>query len=103
LRIGQRRHRLVPEFRVLEVRLQLLVGGHMPRTENLPRAVRHVKHPFLHHQGFVQLCEEINVKMERAVALDLYGRPVAAQSAVVVWNMFRRAGRVPAQRGERGK
>ena len=47
------RHRLVPEFRPLAMRLQLLLRGQMPRTDNLPASlVRYAEHSLLHHQGF---------------------------------------------------
>ena len=39
-------------------------------------------------KDFVELCDAINVKMERAVALDLYGRPVPLNLPWWVWNMF---------------
>ena len=71
------------------MRLQLLVGGHMPRTENLPATWYDT--PNIHFctiKDFVQLCDEINVKMERAVALDLYGRPLRLNAPWWFWNMF---------------
>ena len=77
LRIGRRAIVSFPNFGFWKMRLQLLIGGHMPRTENLPATWYDT--PNIHFctiKDFVQLCEAINVKMERAVALDLYGRPV---------------------------
>src|SRR5512140_3173742 len=71
------------------MRLQLLVGGHMPRTENLPATWYDT--PNIHFctiKDFVQLCDEINVKMERAVALDMYGRPLRVNLPWWFWNMF---------------
>ena len=92
-----------PNFGFWKMRLQLLVGGHMPRTENLPATWYDT--PNIHFctiKDFVQLCDEINVKMERAVALDLDGRPVPL---TLPWCLghVRRAGRVSAQPGRRGK
>src|SRR6478609_11710297 len=69
LRIGQRAIVSFPNFGFWKMRLQLLVGGHMPRTENLPATWYDT--PNIHFctiKDFVQLCDEINVKMERAVA-----------------------------------
>jgi len=89
LRIGQRAIVSFPNFGFWKMRLQLLVGGHMPRTENLPATWYDT--PNIHFctiKDFVQLCDEINVKMERAVALDLYGRPVPLNLPWWVWNMF---------------
>ena len=89
LRIGRRAIVSFPNFGFWKMRLQLLVGGHMPRTENLPATWYDT--PNIHFctiKDFVQLCDEINVKMERAVALDLYGRPVRANLPWWFWNMF---------------
>ena len=89
LRIGQRAIVSFPNFGFWKMRLQLLVGGHMPRTENLPATWYDT--PNIHFctiKDFVQLCDEINVKMERAVALDLYGRPLRLSAPWWFWNMF---------------
>ena len=77
LRIGRRAIVSFPNFGFWKMRLQLLVGGHMPRTENLPATWYDT--PNIHFctiKDFVQLCDEINVKMERAIALDAFSRPV---------------------------
>ena len=77
LRIGRRAIVSFPNFGFWKMRLQLLVGGHMPRTENLPATWYDTANiHFCTIKDFVELCDAINVKMERAVALDLYGRPV---------------------------
>ena len=89
LRIGRRAIVSFPNFGFWKMRLQLLVGGHMPRTENLPATWYDT--PNIHFctiKDFVQLCDEINVKMERAVALDLYGRPLRLSMPWWFWNMF---------------
>jgi methionine biosynthesis protein MetW len=72
----------------------------MPRTENLPATWYDT--PNIHFctiKDFVQLCDEINVKMERAVALDLYGRPVPLTLPWWVWNMFGEQGVFLLSRG----
>jgi methionine biosynthesis protein MetW len=89
LRIGRRAIVSFPNFGFWKMRLQLLVGGQMPRTENLPATWYDT--PNIHFctiKDFVQLCDEINVKMERAVALDLYGRPLRFNAPWWFWNMF---------------
>ena len=89
LRIGRRAIVSFPNFGHWSMRLQLLVKGQMPRTDNLPATWYDT--PNIHFctiKDFVQLCDEINVKMERAVALDLYGRPVRANLPWWFWNMF---------------
>ncbi|MBN8960001.1 MAG: methionine biosynthesis protein MetW [Rhizobiales bacterium] len=89
LRIGHRAIVSFPNFGYWKMRLQLLVGGHMPRTDNLPATWYET--PNIHFctiKDFVQLCDEINVKMERAVALDLYGRPLRLNAPWWFWNLF---------------
>ena len=104
LRIGRRAIVSFPNFGFWKMRLQLLVGGHMPRTENLPATWYDT--PNIHFctiKDFVQLCDEINVKMERAVALDLYGRPVPLNLPWWVWNMFGEQGVFLLSRGGKTK
>ncbi len=89
LRIGRRAIVSFPNFAFWRMRLQLLVKGQMPRTDNLPATWYDT--PNIHFcsiKDFVQLCDEINVKMERAVALDSYGRPLQLTLPWWVWNMF---------------
>ena len=89
LRIGRRAIVSFPNFGFWKMRLQLLVGGHMPRTENLPATWYDT--PNIHFctiKDFVLLCDEINVKMERAVALDRHGRPLRLNAPWWFWNMF---------------
>ena len=102
LRIGRRAIVSFPNFGFWKMRLQLLVGGHMPRTENLPATWYDT--PNIHFctiKDFVQLCDEINVKMERAVALDLYGRPLRLNAPWWFWNMFGEQGVFLLSRAER--
>jgi methionine biosynthesis protein MetW len=89
LRIGRRAIVSFPNFGYWKMRIQLLIGGHMPRTDNLPATWYDT--PNIHFctiKDFVQLCDEINVKMERAVALDLHGRPLRFNAPWWFWNMF---------------
>src|SRR5947199_7155332 len=93
LRIGRRAIISFPNFGHWRMRLQLLVGGHMPRTENLPATWYDT--PNIHFctiTAFVRLCGEINVKMERTVALDLYGRPSRLNAPWWFWNRFGQQG-----------
>ena len=104
LRIGRRAIVSFPNFGFWKMRLQLLIGGHMPRTENLPATWYDT--PNIHFctiKDFVQLCGEINVKMERAVALDLYGRPLRLNAPWWFWNMFGEQGVFLLSRAEKGK
>src|SRR3569623_590270 len=89
LRIGSRAIVSFPNFGHWRMRLQLLIGGHMPRTENLPATWYDT--PNIHFctiKQNVQQCDEINVGMERAVARDLYGRPLRLNAPWWFWNMF---------------
>ena len=104
LRIGRRAIVSFPNFGFWKMRLQLLIGGHMPRTENLPASWYDTANiHFCTIKDFVELCEAINVKMERAVALDLYGRPVPLNLPWWVWNMFGEQGVFLLSRGGGGK
>ena len=89
LRIG--RHAIVsfPNFGHWKVRLSLLLKGRMPVTKDLPYSWYDT--PNIHHctiKDFVQLCAEIGVKMERAVALNAWGTPLRLNAPWWFWNMF---------------
>jgi hypothetical protein len=51
----------------------------------------------------VQLCDEISVKMERAVALDSFGRPLRLNLPWWVWNMFGEQGVFLLSRAGKGR
>ncbi|BAM87174.1 methionine biosynthesis protein MetW [Bradyrhizobium oligotrophicum S58] len=104
LRIGRRAIVTFPNFGFWRLRLQLLVGGHMPRTDNLPFTWYDT--PNIHFctiKDFVQLCDEIGVKMERAVALDSYGRPLRFAMPWWFWNMFGEQGVFLLSRAEKAR
>jgi len=89
LRIGRSAIVSFPNFGHWKMRLQLLVKGQMPRTDNLPATWYDT--PNIHFctiKDFVQLCDEINVKMDRAVALNIYGKPLRLNAPWWFWNMF---------------
>lgn len=74
LRIG--RHVIVsfPNFGHWRIRLQMLIGGRMPVTANLPETWYDT--PNIHYctiKDFLALCEEMNAEVERSVALNAYG------------------------------
>src|SRR5262245_58542928 len=104
LRIGRRAVVSFPNFGFWRMRLQLLIGGHMPRTENLPNTWYDKPNiHFCHIKDFVQLCDEIHVKMERAVALDNYGRPLRLNLPWWFWNMFGEQGVFLLSRAGKGR
>lgn len=89
LRIGRRAIVSFPNFGYLNMRLQLLIQGQMPRTENLPATWYDT--PNIHFctiKDFKLLCEEIGVKIESSVALDRYGRPLRLNAPWWFWNLF---------------
>src|SRR5579885_536258 len=89
LRIG--RHAIVsfPNFGHWRIRLQLAFGGHMPTTDNLPYAWWET--PNIHFctiKDFRQLCHVVGAKMERAVALNAWGKPLRLNAPWWFWNLF---------------
>lgn len=74
LRIGRRVVVSFPNFGHWRVRTQLMFGGHMPRTDNLPESW--FETPNIHFcsiKDFLALCDDMGAKVERAVALNAYG------------------------------
>jgi methionine biosynthesis protein MetW len=89
LRIG--RHAIVsfPNFGHWKIRLEILVRGRMPITENLPESWYET--PNIHFctiRDFVELTRDLDVKMRRAVAFNSRGRPVRLNVPWWFWNMF---------------
>jgi methionine biosynthesis protein MetW len=85
------RHAIVsfPNFGHWKIRSQVALGGHMPRTDNLPYAWW--DSPNIHFctiKDFLNLCEVSGAKMERAVALDAWGRPLRFNAPWWFWNLF---------------
>lgn len=86
LRIGKRVVVSFPNFGHWRVRLQLMLGGRMPRTDTLPESWYNT--PNIHLctiKDFLALCDDMNAKVERAVALNAYGTklvsmPLSAQN-----------------------
>ncbi len=89
LRIG--RHAVVsfPNFGHWRIRVSLLFGGQMPRTDNLPDTWYDT--PNIHFctiKDFRFLCRVIDAKLERAVALDAWGKPLQLNAPWWFWNFF---------------
>jgi methionine biosynthesis protein MetW len=89
LRIG--RHAIVsfPNFGHWKIRLQILFGGHMPRTDNLPYAWW--ESPNIHFcsiKDFRELCHVAGAKMEKSVALDVWGRALRFNAPWWTWNLL---------------
>jgi methionine biosynthesis protein MetW len=89
LRIGRRVVVSFPNFGHWRVRTQLLFGGKMPRTDNLPDSWYDT--PNIHLctiKDFVALCRDMGVKIERAVALNAYGSKLGVAMPVFMQNLF---------------
>lgn len=75
LRIG--RHAVVsfPNFGHWRIRLQFLASGRMPVTANLPEpwyATQNIHHCTI--KDFLDLCDLVDAKVEKSVALNAYGK-----------------------------
>jgi len=89
LRIG--RHAIVsfPNFGHWRIRLQLAFGGKMPRTNNLPYAWW--ESPNIHFctlKDFLDLCDVSGAEVERAVALNAWGKPLRFHAPWWLWNLL---------------
>jgi len=89
LRIG--RHAVVsfPNFGHWRMRFDLVFRGRMPVTENLP--YRWYETPNIHFctiRDFVDLCEDLNVVVERKIALNAHGKPMPLDRNLWLVNMF---------------
>src|SRR5215207_7735456 len=89
LRIG--RHAVVsfPNFGHWRIRGQIMFGGHMPQTDNLPYAW--YESPNIHFctiKDFRQLCHVAGAKMVKAVALNPWGKPLRLAAPWWFWNLF---------------
>lgn len=88
LRIGRRAIVSFPNFGHWRIRVQVAIGGHMPRTRQLPAPWYET--PNIHFctiSDFVALVKDIDARIERGVALDRRGAPLQS-SAPWMWNLF---------------
>ncbi|MGE0280688.1 MAG: methionine biosynthesis protein MetW [Rhizobiaceae bacterium] len=89
LRIGDRAIVSFPNFGHWRMRLSLLVNGRMPVTKKLPYTWYDT--PNIHFctiRDFVNLCDEIGAKVERAVAIDGNGQKIGFSMPWWFWNFF---------------
>jgi methionine biosynthesis protein MetW len=88
LRIG--RHAVVsfPNFGHWRIRVGLMFGGHMPHTDNLPETWYET--PNIHFctiKDFHELVLEVGAGIERAVALNAWGKPLRLNAPWWFWNL----------------
>ena len=89
LRIGERAIVSFPNFGHWKIRLKLLFFGRMPRTSNLPDTWYDTQNiHFCTIRDFRDLCNEIGVKIETAVALNAWGRRLRINVPWWFWNLF---------------
>ena len=89
LRIGHRAVVSIPNFGHWRIRWQFFVWGRMPVTEDLPYSWYDT--PNIHFctlRDFVELTKEIDVEIEKAVALDAAGRKLSFNAPWWFWNLF---------------
>jgi methionine biosynthesis protein MetW len=89
LRIGKRAVVSFPNFGHWRVRAGLMFGGKMPKTDNLPD--RWYDTPNIHLctiKDFLDLCKDVGAKVERAVAVNAYGRKMGVSMPLFMQNLF---------------
>jgi methionine biosynthesis protein MetW len=88
-RIGRRSIVSFPNFGYWRVRLSLAWSGRMPVTENLPH--QWYDTPNIHFctiRDFVALAREMNLHVERGLALDGNGRPMGVNATGALANIM---------------
>lgn len=88
-RIGRRSIVSFPNFGYWRVRLSLAWSGRMPLTENLPH--QWYDTPNIHFctiRDFVTLAREMNLHVERGLALDGNGRPMSVNATGALANIM---------------
>lgn len=89
LRIGERCIVSIPNFGYWALRFQLLTQGKMPRTHLLPEAWWETKN--IHSctiRDFIELCAEMGVEVEQAIALNQGGKRIPFNAPWWFWNLF---------------
>ena len=89
LRIGRQAVVSFPNFGHWRIRLALMFGGRMPRTDNLPETWYDT--PNIHFctiKDFHQLTQVVGARIERAVALNAWGTPLRLSAPWWFWNLF---------------
>jgi len=89
LRIGERAVVSFPNFGHWRVRFWMLLRGRMPVTKDLPYSWYDT--PNIHFctiRDFVNLCDEVGAKVEKATALDANGQRIGFSMPWWFWNFF---------------
>lgn len=89
LRIGRRAIVSFPNFGFWRVRMQLMFKGRMPVTSTLSNPWYETQNiHFCTIRDFVEMLDELDAHIERAVALNSVGTPLRVSAPWWVWNMF---------------
>ena len=89
LRIGSHGIVSIPNFGHWTIRLGLLFGGRMPRTNNLPNTWYDTQNiHFCTIKDFRDLCQEVGAKLERVEAVNYWGKRLRLPAPWWFWNMF---------------
>lgn len=89
LRIGRRAIVSFPNFGYWRVRMQLMFKGRMPVTNTLSNPWYETQNiHFCTIRDFVEMLDELDAHIERAVALNSMGAPLRVSAPWWVWNMF---------------
>jgi len=89
LRIGQKAIVSFPNFGHWKIRLQLLFSGKMPKTKGLPYSWYET--PNIHFftiKDFQDLCKELNIIIEKSIALTGKGRQFEISPGISYANLF---------------
>ena len=89
LRIGSKAIVSFPNFAHWQIRLQLLLNGRMPITKGLPFAWYET--PNIHFftiKDFQNLCKELNIVIEKSIALTTNGKQIKISSNFSLANFF---------------
>ena len=89
LRIGSKAIVSFPNFGHWKIRLQLLISGKMPVTESLPYTWYDT--PNIHFftiRDFLNLCNEMNIMIEKSIGLTSKGRQFDISETVTGVNFF---------------
>lgn len=89
LRIGRRAIVSFPNFGHWKIRTELLINGRMPQTANLPEPW--YMSPDSHLctiRDFIELCEQLDVVVEEAVAFNSAGRRLPIKRSLSLQNLF---------------
>jgi methionine biosynthesis protein MetW len=100
VRIGERAIVSFPNFGYWRVRLSLALRGRMPISPLLSHPWYET--PNIHLctiRDFIDLCEEIGVRIEKSVALDRYGRPYTLDPRGALANLLAEQGVYVLRRG----